>query len=85
MTTWRKMISEALQWQGETWADVESAIGSEYFDLPFYAGYGINGGKPFTIWTAKRVYFPACYHGSEWVESVSRNPDGLATRHIGGG
>jgi hypothetical protein len=31
------------------------------------------------------VYFPACYDGAEWVGSVSRNPDGKATRHQGGG
>jgi hypothetical protein len=28
--------------------------------------------------------FPATYEGSEWVGSVPRNPNGKATKHIGG-
>lgn len=31
------------------------------------------------------VYFPLCYDGSEWVGSVSRNPNGVSTMHLGGG
>lgn len=85
MITWREMISEEIEKYGETWADVESAVGSEHFDLSFDDGWGVTEGKPFTIWTAKRVYFPASYDGAEWVASVSRNPDGIATEHIGGG
>ena len=41
-------------------------------------------GESFTIWTKSRVYFPVQYNGCEWVESVSRNPDGKPTHHIGG-
>ena len=37
------------------------------------------------LWTAARVYFPACYDGSEWCESVPRNPCDEATTHVGGG
>ena len=54
-------------------------------DLRFNDGYGINDGMPFTAWTADRMYFPACYDGSEWVASVPRHPNGEATRHVGGG
>jgi hypothetical protein len=85
MTTWREMISEEMLDEGETWADVESIVGSEYFDLSFDDGYGRTGGKPFTVWTAKRVYFPVTSDGAEWVASVSRNPDAIATKHIGDG
>lgn len=84
MTTWRELISDAMSYRGETWDDVEASVGAESFDVVFDAGYGGEEGKPFTVWTAKRVYFPACYDGSEWCASVSRVPDGKATKHIGG-
>lgn len=85
MLTWREMISGEMEERGETWADVESMVGSEHFDTPFDDGYGGTEGEPFTVWTLKRVYFPVCYDGAEWVASVSRHPDGIATAHVGGG
>jgi hypothetical protein len=86
VTTWRKEISDALETNGETWADVESiTLTQADLDIEFDAGYGIIEGAPFTLWTARRVYFPDCYDGSEQVSSVSRHPDGKATYHIGGG
>ena len=84
METWRELISEEMQDCGETWEDVESTVGSEYFDLSFDDGFGSEEGHPFTLWTAKRVYFPVCHDGAEWCSSVSRIPDGIATEHIGG-
>lgn len=54
-------------------------------DHQFADGYGSTEGLPFTLWTVKRVYFPVCYDGSEWVESVPREPNGEATEHVGGG
>lgn len=85
MTTWRKMITEALAEQGETWADVEACTLSEAaLDAVFDDGYGVPKGQPFTVWTPKRVYFPAQYDGREWVASVARHPDGQPTEHIGG-
>ena len=80
--TWRELISEEMKMYSETWTDVESTVGSEDFDRWFDDGYGLTEGTPFTIWTAKRVYFPACYDGAEWCASVSRNPNGIATQHI---
>jgi hypothetical protein len=50
----------------------------------FDAGYGGSEGRPFTLWTTNRVYFPGVYDGAEWVASVPRNPNGEATRHVGG-
>lgn len=84
--SWRKGITEHMERHGETWADVEACTLSEkQLDEVFDPGFGGTEGEPFTVWTALRVYFPGCYDGAEWVDSVSRNPDGVATAHIGGG
>jgi len=48
-------------------------------------GDGGTEGAPFTLWTAKAVYFPVQYDGAEWVGSASRHPDGVPTQHQGGG
>lgn len=85
ITTWRELISVALEDVGEKWADVESiTLSDAELDRKFDCGYGGPEGTPFTIWTKARVYFPVCYDGAEEVDSVSRNPDGRATQHIGG-
>jgi hypothetical protein len=60
--------------------DIEACL-----DYDFDPGYGSTEGPSFTLWTAKRVYLPACYDGSEWVASVPRNPCDEATEHVGGG
>lgn len=86
MTTWRKAITEALELSHETWEDVVSnTLSEEELDKPFDDGWGGPCGLPFTLWTTRRTYFPTVYDGSEWVSSVARNPDGIATDHIGGG
>jgi len=84
--TWRKYLAEALALNGESWGDVIAhTLTQEQLDAEFNPGWGIPEGAPFTLWTARRVYFPACYDGSEWVACVSRHPDGTPTQHIGGG
>ena len=84
-TTWRIMINKALKERGETWVDVVHCTLTEpELDTPFSRGYGGVDGKPFTLWTKRRVYFPACYDGAEWVESVPRDPCDEPTRHVGG-
>ena len=84
-TNWREELIEALKENCETWADIQSiTLSDEQLDRNFYPGYGGAEGAPFTVWTANRVYFPGCYDGSEWVTSVSRNPDGHPTCHVGG-
>lgn len=85
MTTWHELISDEMRDYGDDWAAVESAVGAEHFDLSFDEDYGGRRGQPFTVWTERRIYFPAIYDGAEWVASISRNPDGIATEHIGGG
>ncbi len=81
-TTWRKLIKLEMGEHGETFDDVVSAVGD--LDVEFDPGHGGTEGPPFTVWTRNRVYFPACYDGLEWVASVSRNPDGKPTEHVGG-
>ena len=71
---------------GESWEDtVDSTLTDEQLDKEFDPGYGLQKGDPFTVWTESRVYFPIQYDGSEWCGSVSRNPDGKVTFHLGGG
>ena len=50
----------------------------------FYDGHGLEEGCPFTVWTRRRVYFPACYDGAEFVSSVPRNPVSKPAIHVGG-
>ena len=57
----------------------------EGLDYDFDDGFGGTNGPSFTAWTLTRVYFPAEYDGSEWIDSVPRHPSNNATCHIGGG
>ena len=85
MTTWKDEIFEEMKRVGETFDDVVSCTLTDKELLTrFDGGYGSSEGLAFTVWTANRVYFPAVYDGAEWVCSVSRNPDGKPTRHVGG-
>ena len=85
-TCWKEKIEYAMKKRDETFADLESCTLSDIqLKAEFDGGYGVIEGLPFTAWTAKAVYFPACYDGAEWVGSVSRHPDGQATEHQGGG
>lgn len=83
--SWYELLSKALKEDGEAWEDVVShTLSVAELHQTFDAGFGGSKGKPFTVWTRNRVYFPAVYDGLEWVESVSRYPDGVPTRHVGG-
>lgn len=84
-TTWRQQLTDALKEQQETWPDIESiTLTDNQLDTEFDDGFGGAEGEPFTVWTKNRVYFPIVYDGAEWVESVSRHPDGKPTYHLGG-
>lgn len=101
LVTWREMLTEELKANGEGFSDIVSLCaapnryswdppaipyeGESWLDEKFDSGYGGTRGAFFTVWTHKRVYFPVCYDGAEWVGSVARNPDGIATPHQGGG
>ena len=83
---WKSLITEAMTVHDDSWDNVVSCTLTEEELCEFFdEGYGGPEGKPFTVWTKTRVYFPAVYDGLEWVESVSRNPDGNPTHHVGGG
>jgi hypothetical protein len=85
-TNWKEMLEAAMSKRNETLADlVANTLTDAEMLKVFDATYGSTEGVPFTAWTANTVYFPACYDGAEWVGSVSRNPNGKATRHQGGG
>ena len=83
---WKELIQYEMNFHNETFDDVvECTLTEEELMVYFDCGYGGNMGEPFTLWTTNRVYFPGNYDGAEWVASVSRNPDGKPTHHIGGG
>ena len=83
--TWRQLLVLAMREHGEDWVDVESfTMSGAERDARFSQSSGRPEGKPFTLWTRTRVYFPACYDGTEWVASVPRNPCDEATEHVGG-
>jgi len=86
MVTWRELIAEAMELNGETWDDVDSIAlePGDSLDVEFDNGYGGEEGCKFTVWTENYVYFPLCYDGSEWCGSASRNPNDVAMSHQGG-
>ena len=80
--SWKDMLDTALEFNGESWDDVESnTMTEEEMVRKFYAGFGYTEGCPFTVWTKNSVYFPTQCEGYEWIGRVSRNPDGKPTRH----
>jgi len=84
-TTWKMQLKTALGYNKESLSDIiANTLSDEDLLITFDSGYGGSEGKPFTAWTENFIYFPAVYDGSEWVESVPRNPCDKATYHIGG-
>ena len=85
MTNWKSLIAETMKSHNDSWDNVVSCtLTEEELRESFDAGYGYPEGKPFTLWTKTRVYFPTVYDGAEGVGSVSRNPDERPTEHFGG-
>ena len=84
-TTWKELISSHFKETGDTWNDVEAMTLAEAdLDVTFDSGYGGSQGKPFSLWTTRRMYFPVVYDGAEWVGSAPRNPCDEASCHHGG-
>lgn len=85
-TTWRMLLTEAMLSNGENFPDdvISTTLTDNELDQKFNDGLGLVEGCPFTVWTNNFVYFPAASDGSEWVASVPRNPNGVATQHISG-
>lgn len=98
-TSWRELLTGALESHSETWADIISIVGGpnreygdqdevvpdNWLDVTFDSSYGGTEGHAFTAWTKDWVYFPICYDGSEWVGWAPRNPCSTAMHHQGGG
>ena len=83
--TWRILLKMAMKDKAEDLDQIISIAPKDLdLDRKFDDGYGGSEGKPFTIWTHNRVYFPVVYDGAEWVDSVPRNPRGEITKHCGG-
>ena len=71
---------------GESWSDVIfNTLSESDMAVEFDDDYGNVEGSPFAVWSTGFIYFPVKYDGAEWVESVSRNPNGKPIPHIGGG
>ena len=83
MTTWRQEIETERNRRGDGPILTQTLSGDE-LDLEFDNDYGLSNGKPFTAWSAVRVYFPAVYDGAEWCASAPRNPSDEVTSHVGG-
>ena len=84
--SWYDMISVVMEDKKDSWDNMlKCTISQEELHREFDSGYGSECGTPFLLWTKKRVYFPICYDGSEWVESVPRKPCYETARHFGGG
>ena len=83
-TTWRKQLTELFEKTGDTFENLVITLTDYELDEEFDDASARLEGNPFTAWSDKYVYFPACYDGGEWVAYVSRNPDGEPTGHIGG-
>ena len=82
---WKNDLKRAMKERGENLKDIVAGTMSESEMMEeFDCSYGVVEGCSFTVWTENTVYFPICYDGSEWVGSVSRNPDGKPTKHQGG-
>lgn len=83
-TTWFEEITAVLEDHNESWDDVEHCtLSHKELNRFFNANGGGIQGLPFTVWTKDSVLFPVSCEGYEWVERVSRNPDGVPTDHIG--
>ena len=85
MVSWKELILKEMVYYKETWDDVISCtLSQDELNEKFDDMSALEEGSPFTVWTKDRVYFPVTYDGNEDVKSVSRNPDGKPTQHIGG-
>lgn len=96
MATWKELIEDAMKDNGDSFSNLVSLElahnewshnkeGKPSLLDKFYDGYGGAEGCYFQLWTTDFVYFPICYDGAEWCGSASRNPNGKALEHQGGG
>ena len=58
--------------------------GIKRLDREFDGEYGNSEGESFWAWTKNKIFFYGVYDGSEWVDSLPRNPSIGIPEHIGG-
>lgn len=81
---WKESLILELNANDEEWDDIVSCtLSDKELNEEFEDNYGYPMGESFTAWTKNRVYFPFYGKGYEFVVSVSRNPDGKPTDHMG--
>jgi len=81
--SWRILISEEMENRNDSFENVIfSTLSNAELDVKFDKGYGSIEGKPFTLWTKTRVYFPTSYDGAEGCNSVPREPCDEITEHV---
>jgi len=57
-----------------------------FVDQPDGSGYGGTKCTAFHLYSKSAILFMGCYDGSEWVESIPKNPDEpREVEHVGGG
>lgn len=82
-TTWKKLISEIMEREGETFSDViSSTLTPAQLGKRFYNCYGEANAPAFRLWTEKRVYFSRDDDGKVSVGCVERNPGGERPYHL---
>ena len=84
MANWKQMLIKVFKETGDDFEKMETTLTDEELIKEFDNGFGLSEGTHFTSWGENYVYFPVVYDGAEWVGSVSRNPDGKPTYHLGG-
>ncbi len=76
--SWRYRINTAFAEHADSWSFVEECtLSDDELNVPFFAVSEYPdqpNGKPFVIWTRRRIYFST---DVDSVASVSRIPDGI--------
>jgi hypothetical protein len=73
MTTWRKLLTEELESNKESFEDIEYITECD-LDEEFENDYGAEVDSYFTAWTKEFIYYCGSYDGKEYVSSIRRNP-----------
>ena len=74
-TCWKDLISKEMEEEKESWRDVvRCTLSEEDLLAEFDNGYVGSKGKPFTLWTKERVYFPAIHNATEWARKRATEP-----------
>lgn len=97
MTSWRQEIAAArstlndiegpvVAWVSTSARGVGSPDGQDWYEQPFFKGYGdTEDTPPFRLWTPDYVYFAVSYDGYKSVSAVPRRPRlNIAPDYVGG-